>query len=557
MKNFPRHHRALIAAASLSVLLTACSTNSGGAPSQSAPGGANTPHMGGTLTIAVATDPVTINMDVTDNPDTANIHKLYGNGLLTENGQEEIEPSLASSWQVSSNGLDYTFNLRHDVKWQDGVPFTSADVVFSLEKFLPISPFGSFVSPKVSKVSAEGPYTVVVELKARYDPFVGAMVDTNFMIEPEHVYVNHNVLTDSQANDHPIGTGPFIFKSWIRGQKITLVRNPHYWGATKNNPIPWISKIVVDEIPSPATTVDALLNGSIDYVPDSELPTTAIKQLMNSSCCRAALVHDTPSFNIIFTNMARAPFNNVIVRRALYMAMNRNTIMQDALSGYATPPLAPIPPTYAQLWDPSLNLMTQYPYNPAKAAQMLDQAGYPVKNGERFGRTLTLLYSSGVTQGAAQTAAIVKAELAQININVQLIDEDLNTWAHRTYVQRNFDLSFIGYTSANDPASGAITLAFACQPNRNVLYTNPSGYCNKTVDSLFQQAAQAGTAAERQQLYAQAFTIVDNELPAYEVGWRTAYVGISRRIQNWQAQLSGGGSFAANWAIAWLYPLNG
>jgi ABC-type transport system substrate-binding protein len=167
---------------------------------------------------------------------------------------------------------------------------------------------------------------------------------------------------------------------------------------------------------------------------------------------------------------------------------------------------------------------------------------------------LTLLYSSGVTQGAAQTAAIVKAEFAQINVNVTLINEDLNTYAQRTYVQRNFDLSFIGYTSANDPASGAITLAYACQPDRQVLYTNPSFYCNKTVDSLFKQASQAPTTAERQQLYAQAFMIVDNDLPAYEVGWRTAYVGISRRIQNWQAQLSGGGSFATDWAIAWLYP---
>jgi peptide/nickel transport system substrate-binding protein len=554
MKNFTRHHLALTAGASLSVLVAACSSHSGGASSPSTPAGANTPHMGGTLTIAIATDPVTINQDVTDNPDTANIHKLYGNGLLSENGKEEIQPSLATSWQVSPNGIDYTFNLRHGVKWQDGVPFTSADVIFSLKKFLPISPFGSFVEPKISKVSATGPYTVVVQLKARYDPFLGAMVDTNFMIEPEHIYGTQNVLTDSQANDHPIGTGPFIFKSWVRGQKLTFVRNPHYWGATKSDPIPWISEVVVDEIPSPATTVDALLNGSIDYVPDSELPTTAIKQLISSSCCRAALVHDTPSFNIIFTNTSRAPFNNLTVRRALYMAMNRNTIMQDALSGYATPPLAPIPPTYAQLWDPSLNLMTQYPYDPAKAAQMLTQAGYPVKNGERFGRSLTLLYSSGVTQGAAQTAAIVKAEFAQINVNVTLINEDLNTYAQRTYVQRNFDLSFIGYTSANDPASGAITLAYACQPDRQVLYTNPSFYCNTTVDSLFMQASEAPTTAQRQQLYAQAFTIVDNDLPAYEVGWRTAYVGISRRIQNWQAQLSGGGSFATDWAVAWLYP---
>src|SRR5215469_470005 len=113
-----RHHRTLIAVAALSVLLAACSSTK--APSQTNSAGANTPHHGGTLTMAIATDPVTINEDVTDNPDTANIHKLYGNGLMSENGKEEIQPSLASSWQVSPDGLTYTFNLRHDVKWQDG-----------------------------------------------------------------------------------------------------------------------------------------------------------------------------------------------------------------------------------------------------------------------------------------------------------------------------------------------------------------------------------------------------------------------------------------------------
>jgi peptide/nickel transport system substrate-binding protein len=554
MKNI-RHHRTLIAVASLSILVAACSANKGATQTNSA--AARIPHHGGTLTIAIATDPVTLNYDVTDNPDDGTIQKLYDNGLVTENEKEEIEPSLASSWSVSPNGLDYTFNLRHDVKWQDGVPFTSADVVFTLQKFLPVAPGpGQTVVKNIARVYAKGLYTVVVVLKTRYDPFLTAMVDTNLMMEPKHIYGNKSVLADNQANDNPIGTGPFIFKKWIRGQKIIFVRNPHYWGATKNNPIPWISQVVVDEIPSPTTTVDGLLNGSIDFVPDSELPTTAIKQLMNSTCCRAVLVHDTPSFNIIFTNLARAPFNNLTVRRALYMAINRNVIMTDALSGYATPPLSPIPSTYAQLWDPSLNLMKQYPYDPAKAAQMLNQAGFPVKNGERFGRSLTLLYASGVTQGAAQTAAIVKAELAQINVNVNLVNEDLNTWAQRTYVQRNFDMSFIGYTSANDPAGGGITLSFECQPNRQVLYTNPSGYCNQTVDTLLTQAAEAPTTADRQHLYAEAQTIIDNDLPAYEVGWRTAYVGISQRIQNYQVQLSGGGSFAADWAEAWLYPMN-
>jgi peptide/nickel transport system substrate-binding protein len=551
MKTFLRQRRVLVALISAPLAVAACATSPGTISSSTAT------HRGGTLTIAIATDPVTLNYDVTDNPDIATIQKLYGNGLLTENGKEEVEPSLATSWQVSPDGLTYTFNLRHGVKWQDGSPFTSADVVFTLKKFLPIAPgISAAVVSDIASVSAEGPYKVAVQLKTRYDPFLSNMVDTNLMIEPAHIYGNKNVLTDNQANDNPIGTGPFIVKKWIRGQKIVLTRNPHYWDATSQKPIPWISQVVVDVITNASTTVDALLNGSIDYVPDSELPTTAIKQLSNSSCCRIVPVHDTPSYNIMFVNNVRAPLNNVTVRRALYMAINRNTIIQDALSGYGTLPIAPIPSTFAQLYDPHLSLMTQYPYNPKKAAQMLDQAGYPVKNGERFGRSLSLLYSAGFTPGASQTAAIVKAELAQINVNVNLVNEDFNTWSQQTYVQRNYDMSFIGYSSRNDPAAG-IAKSFECQAkSKTVLYTNPTGYCNQSVDSLFNQAAEASTTAERQAAYAQVQTIVDNDLPAYLVGWRTAYVAISRRVQNWQVQLSGGGSFAADWAEAWLSTSN-
>lgn len=546
MHKFLRRRWTLSGLASVSLVLAACGTSSG--PSQPV---SSTPHVGGTLTIAISTDPTTLNHNVTDNPDDDTIHRLYGNGLVTESGKEVIQPSLATSWTISPDGLTYTFNLRHGVKWSDGKPFTSADVVFTLEKFLPIAPGPAGAAVAVFKdANAVGPYQVAMHLTKPYAPFLNAVTDSNLMIEPEHVYGNANVVSDNHANDNPIGTGPFIFVKWIHGQKIIFKRNPHYWGATKSKPLPWISQIVVDVIPNPATTVEALLNGSIDYVPDSELPTTAIKQLQNSACCRAVLVHDTPSFNLLWTNTTKAPFNNPTVRKALYMAINRKTVIQDALAGYGTPSLAPIPNTYADLYDPSINLDKQYPYDPKKAGQMLDQAGFPVKNGERFGRALTLVFASAATQGAEQTADIVKSEFAMIGVNVTVVSEDLNTAAQRTYIQHNFDMAFEGLTSANDPAIG-IARVWACQPPGK-LYANPTGYCNKALDNIFTQAAGASTSAARQSLYTQAQQIVDNALPTYLVGWRDAFVGVSKRVQNWQAQLSGGGSFGVTWDEAWL-----
>jgi peptide/nickel transport system substrate-binding protein len=532
---------ALGAATAAALALAACSTSpasSGGATS----GGGSAAHVGGTLTIGIATNPATLNQDFTDNQDNSTIDALVFDSLVYLNSAEVPEPDLATSWSVSNGGDTYTFQLRHGVKWSDGKPFSSADVVYTLKdvlKYNPLEP--ATLLTDIKSVSANGLYTVVVNLKAPYAPFVTAMAQS-FDILPAHIYAGTNPLTNP-ANDKPVGTGPYIFQSWQQNKEIVMVRNPHYWGKG-----PYFDKVVLGIIPNQATEIDGMLSGELDFLPDSELPTTNIKQLNSASCCRTVLVHDTPSIALLFTNTARPPFNNVKVRQAVYTALNRNYIVQTAFSGYATPAIGPIPATYGQLYDPSANFLTAYPYNQAKAASMLNAAGFPVKNGTRF--TITFAYTDAIA-GAASTAAIVKAELAKININVNLVDEDLNTWAARTYTARNFDLSYITYTSQNDPALG-IARTYVCQPDRSVLYSNPTGFCNSQVDADFAAGATASTAAGRQADYAKATAILEQQLPVYPLAFRGAYVAVSKKIMNWQQALQGGGAFAVPWNNAWF-----
>jgi len=549
MKSFIRCRR-IPTVVSLLVLVALVSATPGsvsGASSAAARG-----HRGGTLTIAIATNPATLNGDVTDNISIEPIQRLYGNMLLVLNGKNQLVPSLATSYTESKSGLTYTINLRHGVKWQDGKPFTSKDVVFTFSKLLKLNPLVSAALVKdVTSSTAAGLYRVVVHLKEPYAPFMVGLAGGTMYIEPAHVYGNQTPLKDSTANDHPIGTGPFIVKQWIPNQKIILVRNPNYWGATKSKPLPYFDKVVADIITNPTTIIDDLLSGTIDYVPTSFLPQTAIKQVKQSPCCRAVLVHGTPAYDIMYTNTQRAPFNSQTVRQAVYMAITRKLIVQDALAGFGSPPVAPIPPAYTELYTKKINLTKQYPYNPSKAAKILDKAGFPVKNGERFGKSITLLYSSGTGTFASQTAKIVKANLAKITINVNLVAEDLTTWATATYVKKKFTLSFIGLTSENDPAFG-IQRAFACQPAPTSEFTNASGFCTKTVTSLFHQAATVSTTAKRRELYAKVQKILDTKLPSYELGWRTTYVGISKKIQNYKASLQWGGAFSTTWTESWF-----
>jgi peptide/nickel transport system substrate-binding protein len=528
-----------VLAACTAAVLAACSST----PAPAGGGtGTSSGKVGGTFTIGIATNPTNLVEDFTDNQDNGTLDAMIFDSLVYLNSQEVPVPDLATSWQVSNGGLTYTFQLRHGVKWSDGKPFTSADVVYSIENVLKFNPYEpATLVPDIQSAVASGPYTVAITLKTPFAPFVTAM-GQSFAMLPAHVYAGSNPATNP-ANSKPVGTGPYIFQSWQQNKEIVLTRNPHYWRTG-----PYFDKVILAVIPNQATEIDGMLSGQLDFLPDSELPTTNIKQLNSASCCRSVLVHDTPSIALLFTNTARAPFNNVKVRQAVFMAIDRNYIASAGFAGYATPAIGPIPATYGQLYDPSVNFMTTYPYDPSQAASLLNAAGYPVKGGSRF--TITFAYSDAVA-GASSVAAIVKAELAKVNINVNLVAEDLNTWAARTYTARNFDLSYITYTSQNDPAIG-IARTYVCQTNRTILYTNPTGFCNAQLDADFLAAASASTPSARQAEYAKVTTILENLLPVYPLAFRGAYVAISKKITNWQQALQGGGSFAVPWNNAWL-----
>jgi|GEM_PF-2291679 len=514
---------------------------------------ARTPHRGGTLTMVVGTNPTSLVYDTSGGvASDETITSLYADRLFNFNAKQELIPSLATSYHLSKNALTYTVFLRHGVKWSDGVPFTSKDVVFTLTKVLPLDPtITATLAKDITSVKASGTYEVVIQLKQPFAPLLIGMTGGTLYVLPQHLYGNQTVLKDTAANNHPVGTGPFMIKQWIPDQKVVLVRNPHFFGATKNKPLPWFNEIVVDIVTSPQTITDDLLSGAVDYVQTSFLPTTSIKQLRGSSCCRVVQVHTTPGYNVLNMNTTRAPFKNLAVRRAVLMAITRKTIVKDAVTGYGTPGLAAIPSTYAQLYTPKVNLMKQYPYNPSKAAKMLDQAGFRVKNGERFGKAITLLYSPSTGAFTQEEAAIIKANLAKITVKVKLVSADVQTFLTELYTKKNYTLSFINETSESDPAIGIVP-TFACQPAPTATYTNATGFCTKQLTSLFHQAVVAPTTSARQHAYARAQRIIDSKVPAYMLYWRDTFVAISKRIQNWKPSLSGGGTFNTTWSQSWF-----
>jgi len=510
-------------------------------------------HRGGTLTFVVGTNPTQLAYDTSGGvASDETINALIDNQLFTFNAKQELVPSLATSYHESSDGLTYSIFLRHGVKWSDGKPFTSKDVVFTLTKILQKDPIiSTTLSQDVTNVKAKGTYEAIVKLKHPFAPFLIGLTGSPLFIDPAHQYGNHTPVKDSAANNHPIGTGPYMVKQWIPNNRVILVRNPHFWGATKNKPLPWFNEIVAEIVTNPQTIIDDLLSGAVDFVQTSWLPLTAVKELSHSACCRVVLVHDTPGYNVMNMNTTRAPFSNVTVRRAVLMALTRKLIVKDSVTGYGQAAKAAIPSTYAALYTPKANLLKEYPYDPAKAGQLLDKAGFPATNGERFGKAITLLYSPSTGAFVNQQAGIIKSELAKVTIKVNLVSEDVQSFLTSLYTKKDYTLSFINETSEGDPAVG-IAPTYACQPSPTAAYTNATGFCTKHLTSLFHQASVATTTAARQKLYGKAQKIIDTQIPAAMLYWRETFVAVSKRVKNWKASLSGGGTFTTTWSKSWF-----
>ena len=185
---------------------------------------------GGTLTAIVQPEPPILMLGLNQQAPTQYVAGKIYQSLLTYDAKLTPQPSLAKSWKTSADGLTYTFELQRGVKWHDGKPFTAADVVFSVDKFLrETHPRGRLVINKyMDTITAVNEHTVEFKLKEAFSPFMSLFVVDNMPMVPKHIYDGTDYRTNP-ANQTPIGTGPFKFKEWKKGSHIVLTRNPD-WG---------------------------------------------------------------------------------------------------------------------------------------------------------------------------------------------------------------------------------------------------------------------------------------------------------------------------------------
>jgi peptide/nickel transport system substrate-binding protein len=368
-------------------------------------------------------------LDLVTSPAAAIKEVLYANvyeGLTRIDRASRVVPSLATEWSLSPDGLAYTFKLRHGVKFHDGTELTSAAVATSLARAVSAessNPKKSMLTDVGMKVETPDPYTVVVKL-ARPLGLVPYLLGLG-----ETVVMAPGVIADAKAN--AVGTGPFKFVRWNKGDRIELEKNPAHWNAANIK----LNKATFRFVPDQQAAIAAMLAGDIDAFPNIG-GTDAIDRLKKDPKLKV-VIGNTEGKTIVSINNKKPPLDDVRVRRALSYAIDRNAVIQGAMSGYGTPIGSHFSPNHPAYID----LTGTYPYNPEKAKALLKEAGQS---------NLQLSLKLPPPAYAQRSGELIQAMLSQVGVKTTIESIQFPQWLDQVFKGKQYDLTIISHTEAFD-----------------------------------------------------------------------------------------------------------
>ena len=367
-------------------------------------------------------------LDPTVNPAAAISEALYGNlfeGLVQFARDGSVLPCLAESWEISSDGLSYVFHLRGGVRFHNGTEFDAGTAKYSLERALApesANPQRSRIAA-VRAVEALDARTLRLGLSRRSGGLLQSLAWGAFvMVEP------HSAPTNSAQ---PVGTGPFRFLAWSRGDSLTLGRNGGYWGTPAH-----LERVTFKFISDPSAAYAALMAGDIDAFSNYPAPESFAQFAADPRF--KVFVGSTESETVLALNNRHPPLDDLRVRRAVAYALDRHAIVDGAMFGYGTPIGSHFPPHSPDYVD----LTGVYPHDPARARALLAQAGYP--NG--FSVTMKLPPPSY----ARRAGEIVASQLAQVGIAVRIENLEWAQWLDQVFTRHDFDMSIVAHAEPMD-----------------------------------------------------------------------------------------------------------
>ncbi len=490
--------RAGVVVVAMALLALSCSAGNGTdtpSASTSSTASAGEPRFGGTLVVGTNADPGALNPGITTSVPTHVVTGPMFNGLVGIDQELQPTPDLATSWEVSPDGLTTTFRLAQDVRWHDGQPFSSADVKFTFEQIL--LPFSArtkaALTPVLAGIDAPDDTTVTFRFSRPYPAFLALIDKVNAPILPRHLYEGTDPMTNP-VNQRPVGTGAFKFASATPGNEYRMVRNDDYFGEDG----PYLDEIVVRVIPEQASLAAAFEAGEVDYLPlppEAEVDRLAeLDGVVATDAGREAFA----SVTFLVFNLERPALQDRRVREAIALAVDKQFIIDAVLDGNGIPTTGPISPDLATFYSDDVVV---HPPDAERARTLLADAG-------AADLALTFVHDPSV----ARLAAVLKDQLDQIGIDLQLVSLERNAWIDRLYQAKDFDLSYTNFENGPDPAIG-VHRAFLSSNIGPVPFSNAAQYRNPRVDDLLTRAGTTVDTDERVKLYDEFQKIVSEELP--------------------------------------------
>ncbi len=451
---------------------------------------AQVPRRGGTLTMLVQPEPPMLTGAFSTVGSIQAVSPKMFDGLVVYDFEMRPQPQLATSWDISLDGLFMTFHLRPDVRWHDGTPFTSSDVAWSLiNVWKTLHGRGRATYANVVAVDTPDAATVVIRLSKPAPSIMNALAAAESQVLPRHLYEGRDVVANP-ANNAPIGTGPFRFKEWRRGSAIVVERNPDYW----DQPKPYLDAIVMRIIPDGAGRSAALETGEALLGGDNPVPLADITRLSALPQLMTERRGYNSVNNIHFAefNLRRPQFQDVRVRRAIGMAINRAFIARNIWFGEGKPSVSPVPATMAAFHTDAVPALR---FDVAGANGLLDEAGAARgAGGTRFRMTMDWAPYGDAMQ---RTAEYMRQALRPLGIEMEVRASDLPGWLRRVYTDNDFDMTTFYLSATADPSLGLQRFYWSKNIQKGAAFTNASGYSSPEMDRILEAAAVEPDAGKR------------------------------------------------------------
>ena len=477
------------------------------------------PQIGGTLVFGKSGDASTLDPShVSDGESFHVATSVYDTLVQFKYGTTKIEAALAKSWTISSDGLEYVFYLRKGVYFsktkyfRSKSEFTSADVLFSFKRQFDKSHAynkigGAYIhwhamdmDNIVKDVIALGRYTVKIILKRKEAPFL-ANLGMEFVSILSNDYANHllNKNKTHELSTKPVGTGPFVFKKWIKDDKFIFLANEDYWDGR-----PYLNKLVFKIITNSSIRAQELKNESI-HIMDFPNP----KEIKDLEKHKNIKLIKQEGLNVAYLafNTEKKPFDNKLVRQAISYAINAQKIVDNIYDGLGKVAHSPLPPT---MWSYNSNIK-RYDYNITKAKDLMKEAGY--ENGFET-NIWAMPVSRAYNPNGRKVARFMKNDLKKIGIKVKIISYDWSTYLKKV-ANGEHDMVLLGWTGGNADPDDFLNVLLSKHGAMKKPSENKAFWKNDEITLLLDKAKQVTNIKERTILYKKA-----QEIFAIEAPWK-------------------------------------